>query len=218
MSVLKAILVASDVPVAIALVYTAVLYRRLGRSLKVFAVFVFVSALIQLASLGLWAAHTNNLPLVHIYVPLGFLCLAWFYSTVLGSFVDPRIIWYTAMAFVLFSVLNTAFIQPVHIFNSYALVTEAVLVIILALFTFLFFLNDTMRDTGIPDIKALTWINSGLFVYYLSSLLIYYFSNVTIFDPTAAIRKYPWVFHSFFSMVMYSCFLTGLWKRSKIPD
>lgn len=218
MNLVRTILVTSDVPVVILLVYTAVVYKALQGALKVFSWFVFFSAAVQLISLALWCLHINNLPLVHIYVPGVFFCLALYYKTVLGNSVNGNILSYTSWLFVAFSVANTLFVQSLFIFNSYALVVEAVLLIILSLFTFLFFLNDTVRDKGMPDRNSHAWINSGIFVYHLSSLLIYYFSNVTIFGATAAIRKYPWIFHSFFSIVMYCCFLIGLWKRSKVRD
>ncbi len=194
------------------------LYRSLGKALAAFAWFIFFSGAIQFVSLVCWLRHMNNLPLLHIYVAGGFLCLAWFYCIVLGSYIHRFVIWGSAIVCVLFSVINTLFIQPVYIFNSYALVVESVFVIILSLFTFLFLLNQTIQDSGIRDMSSINWINSGLFIYYLSSLLIYYFSNNTIFSTTFAMRRYTWMFHAFFSVVMYSCFLIGLWKRSKTRD
>jgi hypothetical protein len=61
----------------------------------------------------------------------------------------------------------------------------------------------------------LTWINSGLFIYYVSSLLIFYFGQVITDTFSKELNRYMWIFHAFFSLVMYSCFFVGLWKRPK---
>jgi hypothetical protein len=195
----------------------SVRYRGLSHVLRVFAWFIYLSGVIQFASLLLWYNKMNNMPLLHLYVAVGFVFLAWFYRTVLDGFIHSRIIWWVAILFVLFSLSNSVFLQSVFIFNSNALIVESLLIVVLSLFTFIFLLNSTVRDAGIADIKSISWINSGLFVYFLSSFLIYYFSNVMVIQFSAALRHKAWVLHTMFSIVMYISFLIALWKRSKAP-
>lgn len=206
----------AHVPVLAAVLNAMWFYRKLGTALKAISLFIFLSGAIQFISLYFYFHMMNNLPLLHIYAAGGFVCLARFYRVVLGSHINPMAIWIAATLFVLFCVANTLFLQSIFIFNSYALISEAVLVIILSLFTFLYFLNDSIRGSDMQDMKSISWINSGLFIYFLSSFLIYYFSNIMIVSFTLGLRRSAWLFHAFFSTVMYSCFLIGLWKRSKI--
>jgi len=205
----------SDLPVLAAVITAALLYHKLSRPLKAFSWFVFLSGIIQLVSLLFALYRKNNMPLLHVYVALGFPFLAWFYKTVLGDFISTRIMWGAVILFLLFTITNSLFVQDIFRFNSHALVVESVLVIILALFTFIFFLNGTMREAGIQDIKSLTWINTGLFIYYLSCLLIFYFGDTILFRFSKDLSGFTWVFHAFFSIIMYTCFIIGLWKRSK---
>ncbi len=155
------------------------------------------------------------MPLLHFYTAGGFICLAWFYKTVLNNFINARIFWSVALLFLIFTLVNSFFIQNIFTFNSNALTVESVLIIILALFTFVFFLNDIVKESGRPDIKSLNWINSGLFIYHSSDLLIFYFGATITHSFSKSLNLYTWVFHSFFSIVMYTCFFTGLWKRSR---
>jgi hypothetical protein len=148
-------------------------------------------------------------------VAVGFACLAWFYNTVLKGFIDGRIIWGVTLLFLLFTTLNSIFFQPLFRFNSYALTVESVLIITLSIFTFIFLLNDIVKETSGADVKSVNWINSGLFIYYSSSLLIFYFGDTIIHLFSKTFSRYTWVFHSFFSMVMYTFFCIGLWKRSR---
>ncbi|SJZ84626.1 hypothetical protein SAMN04488128_1011830 [Chitinophaga eiseniae] len=215
MSASEIIIVLSHVPILLTVVYAAAQYRTLPRELKVFSWFLFLSGVIQFISLAFWFASKNNMPLLHIYVAAGFLCLAWFYNTLLNGFIDAGIIWLIAILFLLFSITNSLFIQPVHTFNSIALTVESILIVILALFTYRFFLSDIVKETSGPNIKSLHWINSGLFIYYSSSILIFYFGSVITTAFSRGLNLSAWMFHAFFSMVMYTCFFIGLWKRSK---
>lgn len=215
MNFAQTIILSSHVPILVTVVFTAVRYRTLGPELKVFSWFVFVSGLVQFVSLGFWFASRNNMPLLHLYVAAGFACLAWFYGSVLKGFIDAVIIWSVTILFLLFTLINSLFFQPFLTFNSNALTAESVLIIILALFTYIFFLNDIVREKSGKDIKSLTWINSGLFIYYSSTLLIFYFGATINQVFSKDLSQYTWIFHSFFSVVMYIFFCIGLWKRSE---
>ncbi|NML37717.1 hypothetical protein HHL17_10980 [Chitinophaga sp. G-6-1-13] len=215
MSFSETVIVLSHVPILVTVVYAAIHYGTFPRELKVFSWFIFLSGIIQFTSLGFWFNSKNNMPLLHLYVAAGFLCLAWFYNTILNRFIDAGIIWLIAILFLLFTIANSLFIQPVHTFNSIALTVESILIVILSLFTYRFFLSDIVKETSGANIKSLTWINSGLFIYYSSSILIFYFGSVITIDFSRNLNLYAWIFLAFFSIVMYTCFFIGLWKRSK---
>lgn len=210
------IIIVSHLPILLAVIYVTMLFKGLGAELKIFSLFIYLSGAVQFLSLFFWFLRKNNMPVLHFYVPAGFLCLAWFYRALSGKFVKAGIIWSTAILFLLFSIFNSLFIQPIFTFNSYALTAESLLIVIVALFTFNFLLNRMVKESVGPDIISLTWINSGLFIYYSSNLLIFYFGAIIMHKLSIELSRYSWILHSFFSIVMYTCFLIGLWKRSKI--
>jgi len=211
----QGIIIFSHIPILVTAVYAGVNYRSLGRELKIFTGFIFLSWIIQFTSLVFWFSRENNLPLLHVYTAVGFVLLAWFYRAVLQDFMDRRVIEAVAVLFFLFTVVNTWFFQPIFTFNSYALTAESVLVIILSLSTYMLLLNDIVKEKRKQDIPSLHWINSGLFIYYSSSLLIFYFGALITHAFPKDLSRYTWVLHSFFSIVMYTCFFVGLWKRPK---
>lgn len=215
MTLPKLVIIGSHIPILAAVLVVAFRYSTFGKALRVFSVFVFLSAVLQFASLACWFGGINNMPLLHVYVAGGFVCLAWFYKTVLGDFISPFIMWGGALIFVILNILNSIFLQGIFTFNSNALVLESILLVILALFSFVFFLNDSMKETGIRDIRSLSWINSGIFIYYLSCLLLFYLGETIVHHLSTELNKITWIFHSFFSMVMYGCFIIGLCKSSK---
>lgn len=211
----SAIIMLSHIPILATVVSLAIFYKKLSRTVKIFSWFIFVSGAVQFISLFLWHRDINNMPLLHLYVPGGFICLAWFYQSFLSGFIHYAVLPVITIVFVVCCVANTLFVQSAFTFNSYALIAEAGLVVTLSLFTFLFFLNQTVRESELPDMKSLVWINSGLFIYFLSCFLLYYFSNFMMMHFSLGLRRITWIFHSFFSVVMYTCFLIGLWRHSK---
>ena len=210
----------SVIPVFIAFFYAMWVYRKLPKELKAFSLFVFLSGIIQAASSFLWYKKINNLPLLHLYVAVGFISLALFYERVLDGFINKKIIRSAAGSFLIFTVANSLIIQPLTSFNSYALTVESILVVILALTTYMVMMEDIVKEKRQEIAKSLGWINSGLFIYYSSSLVIFhlqfFFDQDRIFKFfSREFNLQAWMLHAFFSLIMYLCFVVGLWKSPK---
>jgi hypothetical protein len=76
-------------------------------------------------------------------------------------------------------------------------------------------LNDIVRKNRQHLVKSLNWINSGLFIYYASSLVIFFYSDLIEKAFSRIFNLQTWILHSFFSTVMYCCFFIGLWNRPR---
>jgi len=213
MSVTKLIIILSHVPVFAVALYAAFIFKSLKPDLKWFAGFLFVSGILQLISFILWFLKINNLFVLHLLVPLGFVFLAIYYRNVLRAFLDQLILLITAGCFVVFSVINSICYQPLSVFNSNALTVECVLILILSLSTYILFLNKELGRKNLQSVLSLNWINSGLFIYHASTLLIFYFGEYITSNIGLELSRYTWVVHSFFSVIMYFCFWRGLWNR-----
>jgi hypothetical protein len=205
----------APVPVLITAGYALFIYRQLGKELRIFSHFLFLSGIIEITAKILWFQSKNNMPLLHFYVAAGFCCLCWFYSVALDNLISKKIIWATAALFLVFSFINSLFFQDIFAFNSNALTTECILVVILSLSTFIVLLNDIVRETREHLIKSLNWINSGLFLYYSSTLVIFYFGDLFTRSFPVHLNQYTWVLHSLFMTVMYTFFMIGLWNRPR---
>ncbi|TDX00902.1 hypothetical protein EDB95_1931 [Dinghuibacter silviterrae] len=213
-------LVVSDLPVAVAAVAAAALYRKADTALRIFCGFVLFSAAIQALAMIMALRHHNNMVLLHIYTPVGFVLLVAFYRALLGGAVTKGVFSGLALLFTFFSIINTLFFQNIHTFNSYALTVESILIIIITLFTFFVSLSKSRVSLVTKsNLNAVGWINSGLLVYYTSTLLIFYLSNYMLKFYSLKFNMHAWMMHSISSMVMYSCFIVGLWKQlsSRFP-
>lgn len=215
MTVVRFIIIFTHVPIFLTVGFAALRYKKLGAELQVFAWFLFLSALIQGVSLILWFYKINNIPIVHLYTALGFISLAAFYAKVLRGFIQPRLIWGITIAFTCYTLFNSLFVQRIFTFNSYALTVESILLVIVTLSANMLFLEEAARARSGKLIKSLRWINSGIFIYYSSNLLVFYFGDYFIRNFLPEISTYTWVFHAFFTVVMYICFFIGLWKQMR---
>ncbi|MCU0440831.1 MAG: hypothetical protein MUE96_00385 [Bacteroidia bacterium] len=151
---------------------------------------------------------------LHIYIYGSVGLLGWFYSKVFNGFINKRVF---EVGVILFWVVATTDIivnDSLKEFNSFLLLIQSILFIIVSLFTYSFMLNQTIRELKAYLFYSLLWINSGLFIYYSSSLLLFYFdSTIKEIAKGTKLGAKMWVFHSFFILVMYSCFFVGLWKQ-----
>lgn len=211
----KSFIIISWLPVFISAIYALRIYKRLGKKLKLFSIFLFLSGIVQAFASIAWLNKINNLPLLHFYVAAAFVCIALFYREVFRDFLDQRILLFVALAFVLFTIINAVFFQSVFSFSSRTLTVQSVLIIIFSLSTFMLTLNEHAKDIPIAEQKSIKWINSGFFIYYSTSLLIFYFGDVFTRIFPVSLNQNTWILHSFFSIIMYTCFIIALWKRPK---
>lgn len=209
--------VLSNLPVCIAAVMAMVIYKKADRALKLFCIYIIFSTIVLLTGLVLSLNHTNNMVLLHIYSPVGFALLSLFYKQLLKKAINKELLPVLALIFVVFSIVNSIFFQSVFTFNSNVLTVQSILIIILTLFTFLVSLNKSGISLVIKtNLNALGWINAGLLLYHTSTLLVLYLSNYIAKYYSFEFNVYIWYLNSAAFIIMYSCFIIGLWKQRKI--
>lgn len=211
----QTILVLSNVPILAVVVYALVYYHRFSPPIRLFIWFGFISGIIQFVSVALWFNTTNNMFLLHIYVPVGTVVLIYFYRSILGAYLPKWVFPLLASVFVVFSLTNSVLLQPLSTFNSNALTVQAVLLVILSLSTYSQLLQSVIHQERQASLTGLNWINSGVFVYFSSNILLYYFGNWLTTSTTIEEFQYSWLLHAFFTTVFYVCILIGLWKSPK---
>ncbi len=202
----------SFIPTLLVVLYTLVVFSRLYGPPKTIVWFILLSGIIEIISRILWFKSANNLPLLHVYVAAGFVCLTLFYEDIFKGVIGKKITRSILLLFLFFTLLNSLFIQGIFSYNSYALTAEAIIIIIYSLSCFIIMLNDVMKKRYHGMVFSINWINSGIFIYYTSSLLIFHFGHILALLTPSDMLTYTWVVHAFFSMVMYCCFFVALWN------
>jgi hypothetical protein len=195
MNGIKLILVLSNIPICASMVLALSKYKRLSVEWRIFSWFIIVSAVIQCISVGLWWFSINNLFLNHILVPAGSICIAAFYKRLLKGFINGKVILQVLGIFLVATMLNSIFVQPVTTFNSYALALQCILIVILSLATYILLMNHSDYLNSEIDSHSLNWINSGLFIYYASVLILFYAGDAMIKSLSIEVNRYAWLLH-----------------------
>lgn len=193
------------VPVLVALFR----FQRLGVAMKAMAFYVFLGGIIQVTSSYLNAQKLNNLWLLHLYTPMEFACIVWFYSQVLSGFLKKTVFIGLSLGFTALSVLNSAFLQDTDTFNTYARSLEGILVIVLCLL----WCYRTLEEMKIKRLEEdpVFWVNTGFLLYFSGNVLLFAFSNYIV-GINRALNLYIWAFHALFSILVYFFITIGLWK------
>lgn len=195
--------------------YAILKYDRFQTELWPFIWYIFLSTLVQLLSEVSILFQLNNLPILHFFVPTSFLLLTEFYNRILNDHLNKLILRVIGWAFVVFSLINTFFVQLLWTFNSNSLTVESIVLVIISLSTFMLLIGAEAKEQKGTSLLSLQWINSGLFLYHTSNLLLFYFGKIIMHSFSSGLSQYTWLLHSLFATIMYVFFFIGLWKSPK---
>lgn len=211
-SIVSSIFHFSHFPSLLVAIYALGIWRKSPKELRYFFGFVFISVFVEVVAYGCAYFGVNNMPLLHLYVAGGFLFVSQFYKEIFIGFIDGKIINIITGLFLMFTIINSLFIQSIYSFNSYAITLESIIIIVFSITTSMLILNETAGRKRIPFHGSLSWINSGLFIYYVSSLIIFYFGDFITRYSRSELTNFTWILNALFSTIMYCCFFVGLWR------
>lgn len=208
----QGIVVPSSITLPITLAIVAKWYYF--RSLSPIFWYLVCSGTINAAAAILAFHSVNNLPLLHIYTIVEFLFLSVFLSRMLKNPTTIRLLKAAQFIFPVFCVFNFLFLENVFIFNSYARVPEALIIILLCI-SYLNEWYDATADTRnlySPEI----WITVGLLLYFSTALVLFAFLNYISHIPDHATIMVIWNIHATLVLMMYMLFTKGF-LYAKVP-
>lgn len=87
--------------------------------------------------------YRNNMVVYHVFNPIQFLIISLYFNESIPSFKRKNIGWYIGILGVIASILNILFFQPLNTSNYYFLVFESLIIVFMALYSFIeMFLNE----------------------------------------------------------------------------
>jgi hypothetical protein len=187
-------------------------YKYLGTAFKVLTWHLSLATIFNslAAILSFW--KINNLPLLHIYTAVEFICLCLFFYYTLGSWLNKWLLAIMISIFLLIGILNAALYDGLFSFNTIPRSLECLTIIILCIAGYYSILTNIKSEK--LNNNPVFWIITGLLIYFSGSLFLFMMSNY-ILPLNHKLNILVWVIHAMFSDNLYLFISIGLWKIKK---
>ncbi len=190
-------------------------WHRLSRPLHLVVIYLIFNLLIEIGARVASIVYGNNLPLLHLYTFGECLLFSLLYSQILDkNSVLKRYFGWILGTVLSLVVLNTAFLQGIFEFNSYAKTLVQVLIILCALdYAFRFSEPD---ESDSAQGKTLQLINAAVLIYYCGSLFIFMSSQFYI--QMGGAFEILWDINVALNLIFQIMILIALWKAIFSPQ
>jgi hypothetical protein len=189
-------------------------YRFHQRSveMKALSLFVYLMLFFEIVGHILSSLAKSNLFLIHIYTPIEFCFYSFIFRRQIVSPWGKLFFDILVVAFIVFVLANSLFIQGFSKFNSYARVLESIILICFSLLLLfkLFLQEETVPLPKIP----IFWFACGILFYFGGNLFIFIFSNF-IHQYYLHLNKYIWALNALMNGFTYLLFAVALWKDGR---
>lgn len=204
--------------VLVSVLVALIRWRHLRYELRFVGLFIGVAMLGETVShITARLLHINNLYLFHVYTVLEFNAIALFYGRLFSTFYPRWVVFGAMLFFTSFAIVNSAYIQPITGYHTYALGLECLLLIGLALLAYYQMLAEMKTDS--LNTSPIFWINTGFLVYFAGSLFVFMLGNMLLTQPNRALGLMAGTIHGVVLIVLHVFISIGLWispARSQI--
>lgn len=204
----------APIPPSIASMVALFRWKKLSIAGKWLGIACFWALLTEL--LAIWVGNTwgNNLPLLHLYVPVELTMLTFVFYHAYPRLLPLRWLQVGLAGFWVLSVFNLAFFQP---WNTYATITrtaESLLVLLMALRYFFLVLQD-LAEIDLPK-TFIFWFSTACLLFFSGNLLLFIYSNYVIAGSSVEFSEI-WAIHAVLNILLYFVYVIALLCRPERP-
>ena len=166
--------------------------------------YLFSMSIIQIGSFWLWYNGVNNLHLSHYYLVTQFILLSLFYYHLYKD-KTQKLVTIIILVSVVGVLIIQSYVSPelLYKFNLLEILTTSLTLVFFSVIQFYNSLSET---------KKFTYVNSGIFIYILSSTLIFCSGNIMAeLDPS--INRLVWFMNAVLYLV-YQLLITVEWYHN----
>lgn len=145
-------------------------YNKQNKTLKRLSVFILFSLCTEFIALYYGYHGWNNMAISHLYAFVQVPLLAWVFCSFISG-IQYKIILYSTIAFLLFSVVNLVFWEDLHVFNSNQRYFAAVVIIMFCSFYFIqVFVQATVKRI---ELESNFWMSAAILIYTAGTLFLF---------------------------------------------
>lgn len=182
-------------------------YRKLHPLvIRYFVWFLLFYLLLECYGLYLSSHKIRNHWLYNIYIFIEFNFLNYIYIQTITTSGPRNTIKAFSLVFPLFFIINIAFIQGIHTFNTYSYVAGGAAVIVWTCMYFTELLSKPKFSSIIE--QPLFWISTGLLFFYLGNIPFYGMINYLLKNHYGIVKNY-FVIVLILNVLKYSLYAVG---------
>lgn len=174
------------------------------KTFKIFSYYLLFILAIQVVSFVLWYLKKDNLYLSHFYFIIQFIILSLFYINLFNSRKQKILV--KIISLLVLSILVIQYMNTPELYYKFNLLEIVLTSLSLVSFSVLHFYNS------LTEKMEFTYVNSGIFIYLISSTLIFCSGNFTnAYD--SSLDKILWLFNSIL-FVVYQILIFMEWYQN----
>lgn len=204
------------IAVLIAALIGSVLYKNIKAKLGIIFLYVCLSAgtqlLINISNLN---GIKNNLPGLHLYMLVEFSLLTLFYIRLFDDYVNRNWIYLISAVFLVYSIINTIFIQGIWNYPNIPRAIEALILILFSLIYFYKVLIESKIEKLMND--SIIWINLAVLIYFSGNFVYHILFNM-ILEYSRETAKTIGNLFTILNIIYYILITIGFWKERKTVE
>ena len=182
-------------------------WKRLSISFKYLVLYLCWNLLIEGIVVSL-PPKTNNLPLLHLYTLFEFIFLTLLYRKMdLFENWSDKVFWIFLASISILLILNSAFVQDILSYNTYAKTLVQCILIAYAV-GYIFQLKEKNPESG-----PLNLVNAIILVFYSGSLFVFMFGNILLRDE---FDNFFWDMNTLLNLLFQILILISIWKACRV--
>lgn len=202
------LIILSGISLVLPLILSLINFNKVDKTLKKLSVFIFIFVPIEIFAFYLMFEGKNNLYLFHIFTYVeGIFYALIFYDILKGKM--KKLIPYLFFTFLVFSIINSIYWEPLVIFNSNQRSVGGVIILIYVMGYF----AQIFHEAKIQKIEqdAYFFMCSSILIYTAGTLFLFILANQVLTEENNAY----WDLHSVLNILLNIGFTITLWMGTR---
>jgi hypothetical protein len=194
----------------------SLLFNKLKIEFKLLSIYLIIFSLLEVTGyvLSVGLKMKNNLFLIHIFAPIELILFAFIFYFHFQNWPPRKFIIIGLIILIIFSIINSKFIQPIRIYPTNFIYLESTTLILLSL-TYFYQVFTELKVEKLW-LEGMFWLSTGLLFYHSGTMILYLSSNYLMQTVTMDLFKF---FHtlvlSVCHLLTYSLFTLAIWVGRK---
>lgn len=186
-------------------------WKHLSRSLRIIAIFILFTLLLETASKYHHIEGKNNMYLFHLFTSTEMIFLTFYFRSLFQGNLVKRMLEVLLIGFLAFSVWNVYNNEPLHVFPSRQRYTECILIILVSMYFFiqLFQRSQVTNLTTYPHY----WLVSGFLLYFAGTFFLNIVGDIAI--NTNKLGFFAYDIHSVLNIFLNITYTLALWLNRR---